>query len=78
MRQFSLKTKTGCHFSLKASVGFDGTGILGSDQKQKVSLGFLEMYRTGNGTQIGHEAVLQPHKWQCFGLRQNAGVMATE
>lgn len=36
------------------------------------------MYGTGNGTQIGHVAVLQPHKWQYFGLSQNAGSMATE
>lgn len=32
MRQFSLKTETDCHFSLKACVGFEGTGILGLDQ----------------------------------------------
>lgn len=30
--------KSGCHLSLKASVGFEGSGILGLYQKQKVYL----------------------------------------
>lgn len=58
--------KSGCHLSLKASVGFEGSGILGLYQKQKVYLGFLEMYGTGSDKQIRHVAVLQQHKWQCF------------
>lgn len=67
MRQFCLKIKSDCHLSLKASVGFEGSGILGLDQKQKVYFD-----RTSgdvldwSGKQIRHVAVLQQHKWQCF------------